>query len=93
MNGKILQKCIDKLKTKKDDADIQYVLGMLEALAEMLPEDKKVCPTPRDPLAPGTATPPSTIKKTPEMDDAAMIEAKAIEDLKKIDKGSIQTEN
>lgn len=92
MNGKILQKCIDKLKTKKDDADIQYVLGMLETLLEMQPEDKKIC-LPPDPLVPGKLTPSSLMPlKKKEMDEAAIMEAEMSAALNKIDPSAIQTE-
>lgn len=89
MNGKIIDKCIEMLK--KDTPEIQYVLGMLEALKEMQPEEKRSVGTPpfmvlnSENQASGSKTTPSqTAGGLAERDPMLDIEASSIATLNKI---------
>ena len=98
MNGnKILEKCIEELKG--EHPEIKYVLGMLEALLEMQPGEKKVCPvvTPGGGAGSVGATsdkiPTGTAKVGEEMDEGKILEANMLANLGKVDKTAIETKN
>ena len=103
MNGnKILEKCIEELKG--DKPEIKYVLGMLEALLEMQPGEKKVCPVttpsggagsagPSSSNIPGSNTKAPTGNANAEMDEGKILEANMLANLGKVDKTAIVTEN
>ena len=71
MNTNILKKCIDKLK--EDEPDIQYVLGMLETLYEMQPQPLGLASV----IGLGVKTSASEIPKGSDVDEAAILDARA----------------